>query len=109
MRKFILKIVVCLALLICCFPTTVRAANVARVESSGFEYATLQEAIDAAEANGDTVYLLADITLEAANNISIVNRSIIIDGNNFTITYNGGVYASAVFVQAANRNVTLKN
>ena len=108
MRKFILKIVVCLALLICCFPTTVRAANVARVESSGFEYATLQEAIDAAEANGDTVYLLADITLEAANNISIVNRSIIIDGNNFTITYNGGVYASAVFVQAANRNVTLK-
>lgn len=109
MRKFILKIVVCLALLICCFPTTVRAANVAKVESSGLEYTTLQAAIDAAEANGDTVTLLADITLAAANYVSIVNRSIVIDGNNFTITYNGGVYYSAVFVQAANRNVTLKN
>ena len=64
MRKFILKIVVCLALLICCFPTTVRAANVAKVESSGLEYTTLQAAIDVAEANGDTVTLLADITLQ---------------------------------------------
>ncbi|MBR2504203.1 MAG: hypothetical protein IKB62_08795, partial [Oscillospiraceae bacterium] len=61
---------------------------VALVGNSG--YATLQEAIDAAKVNGDTVTLTTDLTIEAGNGgyskAGIVQDGFDIDGNNHTLS-----------------------
>ena len=64
------------------------ATAVALVGNSG--YATLQEAIDAAKVNGDTVTLTTDLTIEAGNGgynkAGIVQDGFDIDGNNHTLS-----------------------
>ncbi len=104
MRKFILSIVVCLAVLLGCLTVPVRAAGVAKV--NGVEYATVQEAVNAAK-NGDTVTLLQDSNTTAPITI---DKSIIIEGNNCEIYY-FGEYAALViaYSDGSKRNVTLKN
>ena len=94
MRKFILKIVVCITLLICCLPTTIKADDkVAMIERTGVQYTTLKEAMENVE-DGDTVYILKDITLVGGpselNQIGI-DKSLTIQGFNdqvMTITRN---------------------
>ena len=54
----------------------------------GVEYATLAEAIEAAEA-GATVTLLKDVTISDVNNRPIATKAITIDGAGNTITYTG--------------------
>ncbi len=66
-------------------------ANVAEV--GGTEYATLAEAIDAAN-NGDTINLLADIALTGTQEI---HKSLTINGNNKTITVTGGSAANKIY------------
>ena len=64
---------------------------VALVGNSG--YATLQEAIDAAKVNGDTVTLTTDLTIEAGNGgyskAGIVQNGFDIDGNGHTLNVTG--------------------
>ena len=83
MRKFILKIVVCITLLICCLPTTIKADDkVARIERTGVEYTTLMEAMGNVE-DGDTVTILKDITLAGGPselNQILINRNLTIQG-----------------------------
>ncbi|MGI6581444.1 MAG: hypothetical protein ACOX1M_03845 [Erysipelotrichaceae bacterium] len=94
MRKFILKIVVCITLLICCLPTTIKADDkVAMIERTGVQYTTLKEAMENA-VEGDVVYILKDITLVGGpselNQIGI-DKSLTIQGFNdqvMTITRN---------------------
>jgi len=83
MRKFILKIVVCITFLICCLPTTIKADDkVARIERTGVEYTTLMEAMGNVE-DGDTVTILKDITLAGGPselNQILINRNLTIQG-----------------------------
>ena len=109
MKKLILKILVFFAVLICCFPTTIKAAAVARVESSGAEYDSLQEAINAADPAGDTVTLLSDITVPADEYIGIVNQNLTLDGNGYIINYLGsGPNKFALYIQSK-QDVTIRN
>jgi hypothetical protein len=104
MRKFILSIAVFLTIIICCFPTVTRAAGVAKV--NGVEYATVQEAINAAK-NGDTVTLLSD---SMVNDAVIIDKSIVIEGERCEIYYTGGYAALIIpYSDGSKHNVTLKN
>ena len=66
------------------------------------KYATLDEAIDAAQPEG-TVQLLRDITLDAQ---LVISGDITINGNGKTITYNSSVNAAAILVDP-NASLTL--
>ncbi len=111
MRKFILKITVCLALLICCFPTVIYATPEASLND--VPYATLKQAVNDAQ-NGDTVKLLRDITIAGENYddlIIIADKSITLDGDGFNITYLGsgpGKYPLYIWIDKE-YTVTIKN
>ncbi len=102
MKKFILKIVVFFAVLICCFPTTVRAANEAEV--GGVEYATLQEALNAAN-DGDTVNLLSHVTTSEPIQVT---KAVVLDGKSYSITYTGAFSSTSTAISVYSPNVTLK-
>ena len=70
---------------------TTGTTNVAKVGNN--EYATLQEAFDAAKT-GDTVTLLDNITLEKQVNITNALNGLTFDGNNKTIATNWDYTAS---------------
>ncbi|MDI9539869.1 MAG: hypothetical protein QM204_00115 [Bacillota bacterium] len=103
MKKFILKILVFFAVLICCFPATISAeGNEAKV--GDIEYATIQQALNAAN-DGDTVLLLKDVTSSEG---IIINKSVILDGNSFTFTYTGVYSGTSSAITIYSPNVTLK-
>lgn len=82
---------------------------VALVGNSG--YATLQEAIDAAKVNGDTVTLTTDLTIEAGNGgyskAGIVQNGFDIDGNGHTLNVTGAndTWGCAIYTNGG----TIKN
>lgn len=104
MKKFIFSISVCLIILVSFFPTAVYAYNVAEV--NGVEYATIQQAVDAAKS-GDTINLLADSDIDSPISIE---KAITIEGNNCEINYTGS-YSALIILnsEAKESSITLKN
>ena len=92
MRKFILKIVVCITLLICCLPTTIKAGPDDEAKIDDVYYATLELAMSAAQ-DGDTIIVLKDVTIE--NVISIANKNLTLKGliGDEIITYDKGEFS----------------
>ncbi|HQB32429.1 MAG TPA: hypothetical protein PLI19_03755, partial [Erysipelotrichaceae bacterium] len=91
-----------LAVLVCCFPTTIRAAAVAEVESTGNTYDTLQEALDAAP-EGDTVILLSSITSSTGVQI---NKPVTLDGDGFVFNYTGAYSGTSTAITINAPDVT---
>lgn len=84
--------------------------NVAAIDGIG--YTTLQAAVDAAE-DGNVIDLLGDLTLttvttspNAKYNVN-VNKSVTIDGHDYTITSSNG--KRALVLTGEGNNITLKN
>lgn len=104
MKKFIFSISVCLIILVSFFPTAVYASNVAEV--NGVEYATIQQAIDAAKS-GDTINLLYDSDIDSPISIE---KAITIEGNNCEINYTGS-YSALIILNSETKesSITLKN
>lgn len=89
-KRFLSALLV-LAMCLSFVPTAVFAApgDVARNVDTGTEYATLEEAISAANA-GETIELLSDVSVDvtgmAKNSIAVsVDKDITIEGNGYTI------------------------
>jgi len=76
------------------------AGNVAKIERTGAEYATLEAAVSAATA-GDTVTLLDNSSF--ASTVAL-NKNLTINGAGKTVTYTGSSFAFTV-----SANVTVKN
>lgn len=71
-------------------------------------YMTLQQAVDAAEANGKTVVLLKDVEVGEAGNAAtglVISGTVTIDFNGFTVSNVGTGYA--VVVSGSDAKVTL--
>lgn len=71
-------------------------------------YMTLQQAVDAAEANGKTVVLLKDVEVGEAGNAAtglVVSGTVTVDFNGFTVSNVGTGYA--VVVSGSDAKVTL--
>lgn len=104
MKKFIFGVFICLIISVSFFPATVYASNVAEV--NGVEYATIQQALDAAKS-GDTINLLADSDIDSPVSIE---KAITIEGNNCEIYYTGS-YAALIILNSETKesSITLKN
>jgi hypothetical protein len=116
MRKYILKIVVCLAILICCFPATIfaegRIAEVSKVGGGApdpiYTVAQLNTAIQNFNPEEDLeIILVKDIVLGNNDCIAIADGAVTINGDNHTITYPGSY--TAVAIGAEGSNITIKN
>ena len=113
LSKALVAVLVVLSIFAMTFVVSAETTNVAKIEKTGVEYATLQAAIDAAEA-GDTVTLLKDITLgtyvQGKSDAAVtINKAITLDGNGKTLTSKAG---RAINVDVAGdveiKNLTIK-
>lgn len=86
MKKFV-SVLLCVVLAFCAVSITAFAADGAEAKIGDTEYATLAEAVAAANADADvtTIELLADAAVDAT---LAINEALIINGNNNTITTN---------------------
>ena len=100
MKKFIFGVFICLIISVSFFPATVYASNVAEV--NGVEYATIQQALDAAKS-GDTINLLADSDIDSPVSIE---KAITIEGNNCEIYYTGS-YAALIILNSETKESAL--
>jgi len=104
MKKKLLLIVLTFSMLLPLFsgislPVSA-AGNVAKIERTGAEYATLEAAVSAAEAD-DTITLLDNSTF--ASTLAL-DKDLTINGAGKTVTYTGSAFAFTV-----SANVTVKN
>lgn len=99
MRKFTQTLFLVLLAMI---TSTAYADNVAKIGTT--EYATLQEAINAA-TSGQTVELMSNVSVSATQNIT---KGITIDGKGFTVT-NTVAAGNSAFVLTGTGDVTFTN
>lgn len=93
-------------------PATANLAQVTSTDGTTTEYATLQEAVNAAQS-GDTVALLADQSLPAQSSgsaLDITDKDLTLDGQGHTLTVAGrGVYLTGGQTAQTTRNFVIKN
>ena len=96
MKKKLLSVVLCVALMLSCVCITAFAADTAEAKIGDTEYATLALAVDAANANEgeDVIELLTDVIVDTTLKINDVT---VINGNGNTVTTNGAKKSFEVY------------
>jgi len=95
--KRLISLLLCFTFVVSCavIPVQVHAAGAASV--NGVEYATLQEAFDAASA-GDTVTLISDVVLDAP--LSVTKNVILSGDGSYGVSRSADLSASPITVEA---------